>query len=338
MICKCTVSSLLSILLLLAASPVDVQAAVSGTALKELAEEPPLPPPGFQSKKELMESLTSGKIPVANIRAPTPEDIEVTSDVEYGRVGDRVLLLNLYQPKNMAKSAPGLIFIHGGGWSGGKKEDYRYYANLFAHRGYVVASVSYRLSGEATYPAAVQDVKCAVRWMRANADKYHIDPDKIGVVGGSAGGHLALMIGYSSDVPELEGDGGHKGVSSRVQAVVDLYGPTDLTTEFARNKNLLLDFIGKPFAEAKEIYRQASPITHVSKDDPPTLILHGTIDQVVPIRQADLLSEKLRDIGVPFVYDRLDGWPHTMDLAKDVNERCRWFMEHFFDQYLPLPH
>ena len=334
MFCKCAVSSLLSILLLLAASPVDVQAAVSGTALKELGEEPPSPPPGFPSKEKLMESLTSGKIPVADVRAPTPEDVEVTSDIEYGRVGDRPLLLDLYRPKKMTEPAPGLLFIHGGGWKHGKKEDYRYYTNWFAHRGYVVASVSYRMSGEAIYPAAVQDVKCAVRWMRANADKYHIDPNKIGVAGGSAGGHLALMIGYSSDVPELEGNGGHPGVSSRVQAVVDLYGPTDLTTEFARAKDLLLDFIGKPFAEAKELYRQASPIMHVSKDDPPTLILHGTIDQVVPIRQADLLSEKLKDSGVPFVYDRLDGWPHTMDLSRDVNERCRWFMERFFARYL----
>lgn len=337
MICKCAASSLIFILLL-AVPPIDVQAAVSGTALKEFAEEPPSPPPGFKSREEVMESLKNGKIPIADIRAPTPEDIEVTSDVEYGRVGDRALLLDLYRPKEMAKSAPGLIFIHGGGWKGGKKEDYRYYANWFAHRGYVVACVSYRLLDEATYPAAVQDVKCAVRWMRANADKYHIDPNKIGVVGGSAGGHLALMIGYSSDDPDLEGNGGHKGISSRVQAVVDLYGPTDLTTDFALDKKALLNFIGKPFAEAKELYRQASPIMHVSKDDPPTLILHGTIDQVVPIRQADLLSEKLRDVGVPFVYDRLDGWPHTMDLAKDVNERCRWFMEHFFARYLPLPH
>jgi len=332
-----TLASMLLFWMLSAWFTIPARAEVSGTALKELGETPPAPPAGFATREEVVASLTIGKIPIVNLLEPKPENVTVTRDVEYDNVDGRPLLLDLYRPKEPAGPAPGLIFIHGGGWKGGQKEHYRYYACHFARRGYVVASVSYRLSGEAPFPAAVEDVKCAVRWMRAHAEKHQIDPDRIGVVGGSAGGHLALMVGYSSNVKNLEGTGGHQGVSSRVQAVVDLYGPTDLTTDFARDNRLVRDFLGKPSSEAKSLYRQASPITHVSRDDPPTLILHGTIDQVVPIRQADLLAEKLEKAGVPFVYDRLEGWPHAMDIAREVNERCLWLMDRFFDRYLPLP-
>jgi acetyl esterase/lipase len=231
-----------------------------------------------------------------------------------------------------------LIFIHGGGWKGGKKDDYRVYGIHYAQRGYVVASVGYRLSGEALYPAAVNDVKCAVRWMRASAEKIDVDPNRLGVVGGSAGGHLSMMIGYSSDVPELDGDGGHAGVSSRVQAVVDIYGPVDLTTDFVREnemaKALCKSFFGGLVDEQIDLYRQASPINHLTKDDPPTLILHGTIDDVVPIDQGDMLAAKLTELKIPYVYDRLPGWPHAMDASVPVNERARWFMDRFLDRYL----
>src|SRR5690606_12769333 len=150
-----------------------------------------------------------------------------------GDAGDRPLRLDLYSPRDLDGPAPGLIFIHGGGWKHGKKEDYRLYGLTFAQKGYVVASVQYRLSGEARYPAAIHDVKAAVRWMRSESESIGVDADRIGVAGGSAGGHLAMMLGYTSDVPTFDGDSGHEGVSSRVQAVVNIYGPTDLTTEFA---------------------------------------------------------------------------------------------------------
>ena len=129
----------------------------------------------------------------------------------------------------MTQPVPAVLFLHGGAWKGGYRQIYHYYCTKFAEHGFVAATASYRFTGEAPFPAAVEDVKCAVRWLRANAEKRGIDPNKIGVAGGSAGGHLAMMIGYSSDVPELEGKGGHAETSSRVQAVVDLYGPTDLT-------------------------------------------------------------------------------------------------------------
>jgi len=280
-------------------------------------------------------AFEGGKIKLANLLIMAPESIKVTRNIEYGKGGGRPLLLDLYTPKKLPKPAPAILFIHGGAWKSGRKEVYHYYCVKFAERGYVTATVSYRLTGEAPFPAAVQDCKCAVRWMRANAKQNNVDPDRIAVAGGSAGGHLSLMIAYASDVPELEGKGGHAGVSSRVQAVVNLYGPTDLTTDFALKSGDLKAFLGgKSFADARKQYELASPITHLTEDDPPTLILHGTIDEIVPIKQADLLATKLKSVGVPHVYDRLKGWPHTMDLSADVNERCQWFMAEFFAKHL----
>ena len=204
-----------------------------------------------------------------------------------------------------------------------------------AEQGYVVATVSYRLSDVAPFPAAVQDVKCAVRWLRANAERLHVDPDRIAMAGGSAGGHLSMMAGYVTDNPELEGTGGHPEVSSRVQAVVNLYGPTDLTTDFARDNDVVVKFLGgESYADKPELYRLASPNTHVSADDPPTLILHGSIDTVVPIDQAELLVDKLKEAGVPYEYDRVEGWPHTMDLEANVNRHCLAKIEEFLDKHL----
>jgi acetyl esterase/lipase len=241
-------------------------------------------------------------------------------------------------PEKIDAPVPGLIFIHGGGWESGGKGDYRYYAVRYAKRGYVAASISYRFVQEAAFPACVQDAKCAVRWMRANADKYHVNPNQIAVIGGSAGGHLAMMAGYSAGVPELEGDGGYAGVSSAVQAVVDFYGPCDLTGPEQRNHPTILKlFGGKTYEETPQQYELASPIRHLDKSDPPTLIFHGTIDDVVPIEQSERLAKQLTELGIPCQYERIEGYPHTMDLARDVNVRCQWFMNRFLARYLPLP-
>ena len=242
--------------------------------------------------------------------------------------------LDLYAPKGLEKNVPGLIFIHGGGWKGGKREDYHYYGVRFAEQGYVVATISYRLRNVALFPAAVEDAKCAVRWLRHHAGKYHVDPNHIAVAGGSAGGHLSMMVGYSTDVSNLEGSGGNNDQSSRVQAVVNLYGPVDLTTPYARSHNLITNFIGKSYDEVPDVYRNASPLTYVSSDDPPTLTFHGTLDDLVPISQADALDAKLKEQGVPSVYERLEGWPHTMDAAQVVNDYCFRRMLAFFDRHL----
>lgn len=295
------------------------------------------PPPGYQSRRLVELAIFTGQLALVNVKPPLPESVELVEGIEYGRAGDVSLQLDLYTPKNIEHPTAGLILIHGGSWKSGRREDYRYYGIKFAEQGYVVASISYRLLQVAPFPAAVEDTKCAVRWLRAHAEQHHVDPSRIAVFGGSAGGHLAMMVGYSSDVPELEGDGGNNEVSSRVQAVVDLYGPVDLTTEYARKKSKIAKFIGKPYDEATQVYKLASPITHITQDDPPTLILHGTIDELVPIRQADLLDEALKKAGVSHQYYRLEGWPHAMDISQVVNDYCVERMLQFFETYLAQP-
>ena len=144
-----------------------------------------------------------------------------------------------------------------------------------------------------------------------------------------------MMLGFSSDVPELEGNGGHAGISSRVQAVVNLYGPADLTTPFGIHSRLVKDFLGgRTFDQAPEVYRQASPLSHLTPDDPPVFIIHGTIDDTVPIAQADLLANRLQELEIPFRYDRLEGWPHALDIAKVTNDRVRKAMLEFFAEHL----
>jgi len=301
-----------------------------------LGDTPPPIPPGFESTEAVLRAVTGGKVAVffPGMPVPLPEGVVELKGVEYGKGGEKSLRLDLYMPADLEKPAPGLIFIHGGGWEQGNRNDYRYYTVRYAKRGYVVATISYRFSNEAPYPAAVQDAKCAVRWMRANAAQYHVDPDRIAVIGGSAGAHLSMMVGYSSDVPELEGDGGHAGVSSRVQVVVDIYGPTDLACPEAREMGVVKKFLKKSYDEAPGLYEQASPIKHLTKDDPPTLVVHGTIDDLVPVWQSDVLVDELKALGIPVVYEKYEGWPHTMDVALDVNRRLQWAMNKFLDKHL----
>ncbi len=313
---------------------VDVPATQTAPAPPGATPAPAMPK-GFASADAVKQAIKRGKVALINPYPPVPDGVKLTEGIEYGRVGEHALKLDLYRPAAATGRVPGVILIHGGGWKGGNRAIYRFYCVALAEKGYAAATMSYRFSTVAPFPAALQDTKCAVRWMRANAAKYGIDPDRIAVAGGSAGGHLAMMVGYTPGVPELEGDGGNPGVSSRVQAVIDLYGPTDLTTEFARRQGVVVQFMGgKPYEEAEALYKQASPMTHVTRDAPPTLILHGTVDDIVPVEQADALAKRLKDLGAPFHYVRFEGWPHTMDLAEAVNKRCLWEIEQFLARHL----
>jgi acetyl esterase/lipase len=297
--------------------------------------EVPAAPPGYSSEDEVKAAFLSGKLKPIDLTIDVPDTVTVQKNIEYGKGGDKPLQLDLYSPKERMHPLPVVLFIHGGGWTGGYRQIYHYYCTKFAEHGYIVATATYRLANEAPFPAPVEDVKCAVRWLRANAKKFGIDPNKIAVAGGSAGGHLAMMIGYSSDVPELEGKGGNAETSSRVQSVIDLYGPADLTDEFAKSRKEVKRLMGgKSFDEAPDAYRLASPVTHVTKDDPPTLILHGSIDSTVPIHQAEVLVENLKSAGVTYEYDRVEGWPHTMDLDASVNRHCMAKMFEFLDKNL----
>jgi acetyl esterase/lipase len=305
-----------------------------GPLYDEIAEAAPTLPKGYDSQDAIRAALDSGELKPMEVPPEMPEGIVAIRDITFGEGSGRPLILDLYMPETRERPAPAIVFIHGGGWRGGNKDGHRFEFYHWASRGYMVAAITYRLRDEAKFPAAARDAKCAVRWVRANAAKYNIDADHIGVIGTSAGAHLSMLVAYASDVPELEGDGGHEEYSSAVQAVVSLYGPADLAMPGARDHERIVNFIGQSFEDAPELYRLASPIRHVTPDDPPTLILHGTVDQNVPIVFADLLAAKLAEAGVPYAYDRQEGWHHGMERVQRVHPRCAYLIDRFFDMHL----
>jgi acetyl esterase/lipase len=171
-----------------------------------------------------------------------------------------------------------------------------------AEQGFVAATVSYRLvkDGKQRWPAQIEDCKCAVRWLRANAKRFSIDPERIGAIGASAGAHLSMLLGTMDKADGLEGEGGTPDQSSKVQAVVGYFGPTDLTVSYPeQSRQIVANFIGGPLSERKDDYGRASPIRYVNAGDAPTLIFHGTKDVLVPYEQAFAMATALTDAGVP---------------------------------------
>jgi acetyl esterase/lipase len=228
-----------------------------------------------------------------------PDTVDLQQDIVYARYGERALHLDLYLPKQ-GSALPAVVWVHGGGWSGGDKNRFRRQAALMAAHGFAAACIEYRLSGEATFPAAIYDVKASVRWLRANAKQYRINPDKIGAAGGSAGAHLVALLGVTPNVAEFEGPGGNPGVSSRVQAVVAIYPPTDLIPAGKKNptaQNGITRFLGATYAENPSLWAKASPVTYVSKDAPPFFFLHGDDDKLVDYHQSLEMADKLKAAG-----------------------------------------
>jgi acetyl esterase/lipase len=238
-----------------------------------------------------------------------PEGATVLRDVVYAQVGERKLPLDLYLPPKQTEPVPVVVWIHGGSWKSGQKGNAGP-ARPLVSRGYAVVDVEYRLSGEAIFPAQVEDCKAAIRWIRANAKEHNLDADHIGVWGSSAGGHLAAFLGTSGDVKEFETETNGK-FSSRVQAVCDWFGPTDLLKMNAQavpGAKMDHDAPGSPESQLlggpiqKEPFRtragKANPMTYVTKDDPPLLIVHGDNDLLVSHRQSEMLQDSLAKAGV----------------------------------------
>ena len=269
-----------------------------------------------------------------------PDTVVVERDVEYGRAGDVSLKLDIVRPKEPSENPrPVIAFIHGGGWSGGNKAVFVGTLVPFADSGnYFCVSIEYRLSGVATWPAQIHDCKAAIRWLKVNAKKYNIDPEKIGVWGSSAGGHLVSMLGVSGDVPSLEGDSGSPGVSSRVACVVDYCGPSDFPAiagvkETYKNAyQAVSKLLGGPIEEKGEAARNASPMTYVSKAAVAFLIVHGTHDTTVPPPQADVLYAALKKAGVDATFIKiLDG---THGVAPSGGPQLLERVQAFFDKHL----
>ncbi len=259
---------------------------------------------------------------------PPPPGVKLYSDLEYARVDGQSLLLDLYMPENQESPPPLIIWIHGGGWKNGDKTGINPAAISLSGEGYALASLNYRLHGLSAHPEQIHDVKGAVRWLRANAKRYGYDTTRIGVGGGSAGGHLALLLGLSADDKLLEGDvGGNLDQSSRVQAIINLFGPSelqnfaDVSKRFRENKSA-----------APEVLHSASPLTYLTRDDPPLLIMHGDQDKVVPLSQDQELHERYQQAGLDSSLHIISSAGHGGRVYSD-SARQR-MMKDFFDQHI----
>ena len=294
----------------------------------------PFPPPkGYLNETFLKIAYGLGMLDLIDTEPEVPQDIDVYKNIAYKKIDSISLQLDIYKQKNLKIPAPTIIFIHGGAWRSGKRQDYLPYLIDYARKGYVTATVSYRLMKVAKFPAAVQDVNCAVMWIKSHASEFGIDPDRIALFGGSAGGHLSLMAGYCGEDTLFSRDC-PMTVDNKVKAIVDFYGPADLTTPYAISTYQVKDFLNTTYDQDPELYELASPRRYISSDDPPTLIFQGTIDSLVPVSQSDSLALWLDQAGVPYEYHRLKGWPHTMDLSEKVNEYCQFYIDRFLEKYL----
>ena len=239
----------------------------------------------------------------------------IHQDIEFANVDGHSLKLDLYSPAE-TKNAPLVVWIHGGGWKAGSKSNCP--ISWLVDDGFAVASISYRLTDKAIFPAQIHDCKAAIRWLRANADKHVFSTAKIAVSGSSAGGHLAALVGTSGGVKELEGTiGGNLEHSSRVDAVVDFYGATDFelrskTQPHRANEegSVVYRLLGGGADKKVELAKQASAAFHVSKDDPPFLVFHGGSDKTVLIDQSERINEVYTKAGLPIALHVLKGSGH----------------------------
>ena len=241
----------------------------------------------------------TGSLPVP---APQIEPGTIKRDITYCTAGGVALKMDVYFPYALEdRPWPVAVFVHGGGYTSGDKKSVGVGGGQLRDRGYLLASVNYRLAPQYKWPAQIEDVKCAVRFLRANAAAYNIDPNRIGAWGDSAGGHLVALLGLTGPDAGFEGSGGYAGQSSRVRAVVDEYGPTDFTTYNLGDygADLLQFILGTTRAKAPEVLKHASPVTYVSRDAPPFLIIQGDRDRIVPPAQSQELYDRLKDAGAP---------------------------------------
>lgn len=272
-------------------------------------------------------------------RRRLPESVKLEADIPYAGTDNPRQRLNLLLPRTPkgARPLPVIVYIHGGAWLGGDRSGgHGRLASFVAGGEYAGVSCGYRLTREAIWPAQIHDCKAAIRWIRANANKYNLDPDKIGVIGESAGGHLVAMLGTSGGVKELEGNlGSHKDISSRVRCVVDEFGPAELLAMQGAGSRMDHDgadspegkLVGGRVKDKKEVAIAASPVTYVSADDPSFLIIHGNKDPLVPYNQSERLSAVLKKAKVECYFITVDGAGHGGFRNPEVQKRERQFFD-----------
>jgi acetyl esterase/lipase len=264
-----------------------------------------------------------------------PKGVAYEPDIEFANPDNQHLKLDLARPREGDGPFPAVVCIHGGGFRAGSRQGYDTLCLRLAEHGYVAVTVEYRLAPKYQFPAAIHDTKEAVRWLRANAKKYHVDPDRIGTMGGSAGGHLAEFLGVTKDVKEFEGEGGHRDLSSRVACVVNYYGPSDFTKSYGKSVDaaeVLPLFLGGNLEKARRKHIVASPLYWVTPQAAPTLCVHGTKDTYVAYEQATWLVDRLKAAEVEAELLTLEGAGHGFKGADA--ERAEKAMLEFFDKHL----
>ncbi|HUW62130.1 MAG TPA: alpha/beta hydrolase [Candidatus Bathyarchaeia archaeon] len=295
-------------------------------------------------KKQLL-ILVAAILTTLSALAQQPPDVVLQKDVVYGHADGVDLLLNLAKPAGADAPLPTIVYVHGGGWEAGNKDESEPLIRLLASYGYAAVSVGYRLTPAHKWPAQIQDAKCAVRYLRANAATLGIDPDNIGAMGDSAGGHLVLLLALMDGTGPFDEGGGNPGPSSKVKAVVNLFGPTDFTSwqlrplglvEIRRGfgksfDELLVDLVGTADRSAA-VMKEVSPVTYIDAGDPPVLTFHGDKDPLVPVDQAHILHQALDKAGVPnrlvVVEKAAHGW------GGEKYENTLRLTREFFDKHL----
>jgi acetyl esterase/lipase len=283
----------------------------------------------FLVTQQLFAQQAAPKIPDPKI----PDNVRYEPNVAYD-TADPQQAMDIFRPADNAVH-PAILFVHGGGFRAGSRKGYVRQCIQLAQLGYVTATADYRLAPKAPFPAAIYDVKAAVRYLRANAGKLSLDPQKIGATGGSAGGHLVLFLGVTGNVPEFEGTGPHRDRSSRVQCVVSMFGPSDFTKSYGRSVDaaeVLPLFLGGDVEHAREAHLRASPLNWVTPDAPPTLAIQGTKDRYVNYEQSVWIIDRLLAVGVAAELETIEGADHGFKGA-DL-ERAEKRMIAFFDRYL----
>ena len=272
------------------------------------------------------------------VKPELPLSVLDHNDLVYAKYGDRELTLNLYKPKAAAEPLPAVIFIFGGGHYRSDPSQYAPMAMALAERGYVSLNIHYRLSGEAPFPAAIQDCKAVVRWARANAKKYGIDPNRIGSVGGSAGGHLSGLLGTSGPATYLEGEGEHQKHSSQIQACVVMAGNMDLRTPKSL-KSMKTDprrrtytFLNGTYETAEHNFHNASPVFHVSRATPPMCFMDGEFDN--PGTRYNEIIQKLDTLGIYYESHIIEKAPHPYWTSHPFFEPSMDILVSFFDRTL----
>ncbi len=266
---------------------------------------------------------------------PQAGRVTVEYDVVFGRGGDRDLKCNVYVPPQAGTARPAVLLVHGGAWVSGDRSQLQGYGILLGRIGYVCVATEYRLAGEAKWPAQIHDVKAALRWMRANAGRLGIDPNKISVEGNSAGAHLSLMVAGTPNVSEFEGEGGNGGVSTDVAACVSFYGPALLYTPRRALPEQLNFLFGVGYTD--DAARAASPITYAGTAFPPTLLITGNKDELVPDEASFRMYRALIDAGAKAELHVYSEAPHAFDATREFGRQTAEIMALFLDRYVTNP-